>query len=107
MSWFRRAPVANPLLGVWRVDPADTAALESLGDVSVEFDDAGHLNYLINSEGKVEAILMTYRIEGSTIISDQPSHPNPQRTAFELASDGALILSFGGERSRFIQASGL
>ena len=106
MSWFRRPKpkTTNPLLGLWRIDHADVAALETLGDVSVEFDDAGNLNYLIHSAAKVEVIIMTYRIDGPTIISDQPSNPNPQRTAFELASDGALILSFGGERSRFVRA---
>lgn len=109
MSWFRpqKPKVANPLIGVWNIDTSDSASLEALGDVSVEFDDAGNLNYLIKSEGKVEAILMTYRVEGSTIISDQPSHPNPQRTEFALASDGALVLSFAGVPSRFVPAPGL
>lgn len=109
MSWFRRQKPqeANPLIGVWKIDTSDTASVEALGDVTIEFDKAGNLNYLIKSEGKVEAILMTYRVEGTTIISDQPSHPNPQRTEFVLTGDGALILSFDGEPSRFLPAEGL
>ena len=106
MSWFRRRKPkeANPLIGVWKIDTSDAVSVEALGDVTIEFDEAGNLNYLIKSEGKVEAILMTYRVDGATIVSDQPSHPNPQRTEYALTSDGALILSFDGEPCRFLPA---
>jgi hypothetical protein len=37
-------------------------------------------------EGK---ILLTYRVEGDVIITDQPSHPGEQRTRFSFAPDEA------------------
>ena len=104
MSWFRRKKKSDErLLGRWIVDPADTEAVAALGQVSIEFDDRGNLNYIIISEGKSEVALMTYRVDGITIITDQPSHPNEQRTAYVIDEEDKLTLSFGGEPSRFIR----
>ena len=103
MSWFKRKVKSDDrLLGRWIVDPSDNAALAALGQVSLEFDDQGNLNYIIVSEEKSQVVLLTYRVDGTTIITDQPSHSSEQRTIYVIDGD-RLTLSFDGEPSNFIR----
>jgi hypothetical protein len=44
---------------------------------------------------------MVYKIQGDTIISDQPSHPQEQRTRYKVEKSNKLILDFEGEKSVF------
>lgn len=103
VKWFNRASNATPLIGIWRVDPADLATLKSLGDVEMEFDHGGNLIYVIKGEETQQIILMTYKVQGGSILTDQPSHPSPQRSKYVLSDDGALTIYFDGEASRFIR----
>jgi len=89
------------LLGTWVVDPTDTRALAELGDVLLEFQDDGQLTYTIRGETKKQIILMQYKVEGATIVTDQPSLPQVERTAYLLSPDGVLTLEFGGVPYRF------
>ena len=104
MSWFKRAPAkaAGPLVGKWRTDPGDAVAVEAYGDVTLDFNDAGNLIYAVHSEGEVEVILMTYVVEGSTVTTDQPSHPSPNTTDFAISGD-VLTLSLDGLSARFVR----
>ena len=105
MGWFgKRKPTGMELLGRWTIDPLDTAAVEAFGDAALEFDDRGNLIYIIKGADKDQIILMTYHVVGDAVITDQPSHPNPQSTRFEVSGD-ALTLTFGGRPSRFIRAA--
>jgi hypothetical protein len=49
-------------------------------------------------------MLMTYRVVGDVVITDQPSHPDSQSTRFEVSGD-TLSLAFGGQPARFLRAS--
>jgi hypothetical protein len=89
------------LLGVWVVDRTDAKALAEFGDVLMEFHEDGQLTYTIRSETKTQIILMRYRVEGRTLVTDQPSAPREERTAYTLSPDGILTLEFGGTPSRF------
>lgn len=104
MSWFKRsAPkTAGPLVGKWRTDASDSAAVEAYGDVTLDFNDAGNLIYAVHSEGEVEVILMTYVVEGDTVTTDQPSNPGPNTTDFAIAGD-VLTLSLDGLSARFVR----
>ncbi len=105
MSWFdRRAKRARDLIGRWAVDPTDVSAEAALGEVILEFDDRGNLIYIIKDDEKDQVILMTYQIDGRRIITDQPSHPSPQATDFELAGD-RLMLAFEGVPSKFVRTT--
>jgi hypothetical protein len=45
-------------------------------------------------------MLLTWTVDGHELVTDQPSHPRPERTAFRW--DGpTLILAFGGVETRF------
>ena len=94
------------LLGVWLVDETDELALARLGNVLLEFDVSGGLRYTIREQGKRQIINLRYRVEGSTIVTDQPSAPEVERTQFAFAEDGVLTLAFGGVPYRFVRAPG-
>jgi hypothetical protein len=105
MGWFRKSEATGTeLLGRWMIDPTDTAAVEAFGDAALEFDERGNLIYIIKEAEKDQVILMTYRVVGDVVITDQPSHPDPQSTRFEVSGD-ALSLTFGGQPARFIRAA--
>jgi hypothetical protein len=93
------------LVGVWVVDETDAQALERWGNVVLEFDESGGLTYTIRGDDKNEIIILRYRVEGSTIITDQPSAPRVERTQFSFTPDGVLILALGGVPSRFVRVS--
>jgi hypothetical protein len=57
--------------------------------------------YAISDQGKWAIMRLTYRIEGATIVSNQPSAPREDRTQFSLDPDGTLVLEQQGQRSWF------
>ena len=91
------------LVGVWVVDETDAQALERWGNVVFEFDESDGLIYTIRGDDKDEIIILRYQIEGSTLITDQPSAPRVERTQFSFTPDGVLILTFDGVPSRFVR----
>ena len=104
MGWFTKGGCdPNELLGRWRIDPTDTEAVEAFGDAALEFDERGNLIYAIKEVEKDQIILMTYRVSGNVVITDQPSNPDPQTTRFEVSGD-TLNLVYGGQPARFIRA---
>jgi hypothetical protein len=103
MKWFDRPSNAAALIGTWRVDPNDAATLNAFGDVEMEFDDRGNLRYVLKGRETDQIILMTYKVQGDLILSDQPSHPNPQRSKYVLGKDGSLTIYFDGQAARFIR----
>lgn len=92
------------LLGAWIVDKTDAQALANLGDVLLEFDESGGLRYTIHEHDKRQIINLQYRVEGSTVVTDQPSAPRVERTQFSFAEDGVLTLAFGGVPYRFVRS---
>lgn len=94
------------LIGIWKSDPEDETALESYGRVTLEFKASGSLIYTIHESDRDNMMLLTFREgEPGFIITDQPSAPHPERTAYEITPDGKLILVFGGEKSRYVRVT--
>ena len=91
------------LVGAWVVDETDAQAFEGWGNVVLEFDDSGGLIYTIRGDDKDEVVILRYQIEGSTLVTDQPSAPRVERTQFSFTTDGVLTLAFGGVPSRFVR----
>jgi hypothetical protein len=89
------------LVGTWIVKDTDKRALADLGDVVLEFQESGGLIYTIRGPAKDQIIKLRYKMEGSTIVTDQPSAPRVERTAFSISEDGVLTLEFGGVRYQF------
>ena len=91
------------LVGVWVLDETDAPTVERWGNVVLEFDERGGLIYTVRGDDKDEVIVLRYQVEGSTLITDQPSAPSVERTQFSFTPDGALVLAFGGTLSRFVR----
>lgn len=81
------------LIGTWRTDPTDAWSLRHYGEVTLRFDAQGGLVYTVHQPGKDQIILLTYRVEGDCLVTDQPSSPAEERTPFFFTPDGRLALS--------------
>jgi hypothetical protein len=92
------------LVGKWRSDPDDDAAITEYGDVSLDFSPNGGLTYTVHNEGKRQVMLLTYRVEGEVLITDQPSDHKEERTRFKIRSDGRLVLRYEHTPSTYVRA---
>jgi hypothetical protein len=91
------------LVGKWRSDPTDSESIRAYGDTSLEFSPNGGLIYTVHGEGKRQIMMLTYRIEGDLLITDQPSAPKEERTRFEIRPSGKLALLYGRTASTYVR----
>jgi hypothetical protein len=91
------------LLGKWVSDPEDKEGRREFGTVTLEFGENGELTYSIRGHQKEQRMFLTYAVEDGMIVTDQPSQPHKERTAYSLTSDGRLTLWFGGQRSVYVR----
>ena len=89
------------LIGAWILDRSDTEALAALGDVMLEFDGEGGLVYTVRGKGKDQINLLRYRVDGATLITDQPSARKAERTKFSISKDGVLTMAIDGVPRQF------
>ena len=89
------------LLGVWEADENDHATITDLGKVRLNFRADGQLSYAIHAGDRWQVMNLHYHTEGSTLITDQPSAPRIEHTAFSLSNDGVLTLAFDGKPYKF------
>jgi len=83
----------NPdLSGCWRTDPNDRWSLQEFGGVSLRFGEEGKLEYTIHLPDERQIMLLTYRLDGTCLVTDQPSSPREERTEFFFTPDGRLAL---------------
>jgi hypothetical protein len=91
------------LAGRWRSDPDDREAIREYGDVSLVFLPSGGLTYTVCTDGKLQILLLTYRVEGDVLITDQPSDPREERTRFKIGPDGKLVLLYEHRPSTYVR----
>lgn len=89
------------LVGSWNSDETDETTQKTLGKVTITFTEDGKLIYDIFEDGKIQRMNLVYKIQGSVIISDQPSRPQEQRTMYKIENGNKLILDFEGEKTIF------
>lgn len=89
------------LIEVWNSDMTHQATKNSLGNARMTFTKDGSLFYDTYEDDKLQRINMTYRISDDTIISDQLSHRNEQRTRYKLENNDKLMLEFEGTTTVF------
>ena len=91
--FFKRnsEPPSN-LIGLWRQVAPETAE-----PVLMKFTRDGRLEYHVVEGGRVNIVKLTCRIEGSEIVSDQPSSPREERTHTHA---GSLPICSSSARSR-------
>lgn len=94
--------IDSRLLGRWISEPAGRS---SGGEVtSLEFLDDGSLTYTTHGLEKNQVMLLRFRTEGETIVSDQESSPHEERTPYSFTDDGKLMLLYGAELSTYVRA---
>jgi hypothetical protein len=104
--WWPRHPVPpSPLIGVWRTDPTDTAALARFGDTTVDFQKNGTLVYTIHKGSEDQVMLYTYReVAPGVIETDEPSHPGRERARYQISPSGyRMTLQLGQETAEYIR----
>ena len=89
--------------GRWVTDPSDAEGIRRYGKVVLVFRPDGTVTYSILESRRERVILMTYRVEGSEILTNQPSSPREERTPYILTSDGKLVLSYGATSIAFVR----
>jgi hypothetical protein len=89
----RMNPTERQLVGDWRqIEPDPHPA-----SILVTFESDGRLRYTIET-ATIQHILLTWRIEDSALVTDQPSAPREERTQFRFEGSSRLVLERPGER---------
>lgn len=91
------------LFGKWTTDKNDKQTVSSLGDVTMTFTPTGELIYEIKEGERIQIINMIFWTEDSYIISDQPSHPNKEKTKYAFETNEYLFLEFEGQTTKHIK----
>ena len=87
----------SKLFGTWRTDPNDDWSLREYGDVSLEFTPDGRLIYTVHSSDRDQTILLSYRVKGNLIITDQPSSPRQEESEYFFTADSRLAIKEKGQ----------
>jgi len=95
------------LVGMWDLDPSDTVALARYGSSTMILGEDGRLTHVIHAPEKDMIMLLTWRTEGQTIITNQPSVPREEKTSYTLLDDHTLLLTLAGETSRYVRRNPL
>ena len=93
------------LLGRWDLDSSDAEAHSAYGSTTMVFEADGRLTYITHESAKDLLMLLTWRTEGDTIVSNQPSHPREDRTPYHFLDDRTVVLTMAGLKSRYIRGS--
>ena len=90
------------LIGTWRSESA-SAGKSAFGSVTQTFSPDGTLLYISHGDDKDQIIRLTFRIEPGFIVTDQPSKPRCEKTAYEFTQDGKLLLTFAEEKTLYVR----
>ena len=91
------------LIGDWVVDPTDPESIRRYGKVSMSFTEGGQLIYRIHSGGGTDIMLLTYLVQDNILVTNQPSEPREEKTAFSITPDGKLTLVYGDHTCRYVR----
>lgn len=79
----------SALHGRWRAVAPLPAGIE---DHAIEFTPAGEAVYSVFEHEGIARMLLTWRLEGDVLVTDQPSEPREERTRFAIDAAGELRL---------------
>lgn len=89
-------------IGCWHLEDADPA-LGMDEPTEIEFKPDGQLIYSIDAGDKWQIMRLCFRIDGSDLVTDQPSAPKEQRTGFSCEGTHRLVLNYGGKKASFVR----
>jgi hypothetical protein len=88
------------LLGCWLLVTGQQTV--DAGDrVEMQFKPSGELVYAVHEAQKWQLVLLTFKLEGKTIVSNQPSKPREARTEFSFPAPNQLKLNHFGDITSF------
>jgi hypothetical protein len=90
------------LIGCWHLETADPV-LGMTEPAEIEFKPNGELVYSIDAGAKWQIMLMTFRVDGSDLVTNQLSAPKEERTGFSLVGSNKLVLDYGGAKASFVR----
>ncbi len=93
---------AARLLGVWDSDMTHEPTRRQYGSASLVFYEGGEMTLTFHEPDRDRAVLLTYEVHGQNLVTDQPSSPRRESTAFEFDAEGRLLLSGHGVGCRFL-----
>ena len=86
-------------------DPDDASRIAEFGRATLEFRSSCQVVYTINPDDRDQIMLLTYRVMGEYLVTDQPSAPRADRTKFSVSPDGRLLLNYGSGAARYVRVS--
>ena len=93
------AEASSPLIGTWVL--VRTESDDDIGKgVTMEILEDGQLTYSIDQGDSIQIMKLVYRVEGDTLVTDQPSIPWEHSTRFWFEQE-MLVLEDEGRRSWF------
>jgi hypothetical protein len=83
----------DELIGSWESDVADRVRRSNVGKARMEFFPDGTLAYVTFDNDKMQIFKLTYKVDGNTLITDQPSSPRSQINRFEIRGRSLRLLN--------------
>jgi hypothetical protein len=80
------------LLGSWVLDSSDHVAFQQYGRIAATFTATGDLIYSHQQNDGLSRVLLTWKLDGTDLVTDQPSHPREVRTPIRIDDRGRLVL---------------
>jgi hypothetical protein len=96
----RRQRGDDPQLhGAWLLVRTDDPNMEIGEGVEMDFSPDGKLTYTVKGGDSRQVMNLVYEVQGTEIVSNQPSAPSEYRTRYMIDDGGQLVLEFEGLRS--------
>src|SRR5687767_12067007 len=93
----------DALIGRWRLAVDDLAARRRFGEHALELTAHGDLVQSTVTPGGLTRVLLTWRLEGDVLVTDQPSAPKVERLRLSLLPGGQLMVGEGNLASRYMR----
>lgn len=102
LGFKRRRCPSTDLVGKWRLVKSEGETLYE-EDSEMVFAADGKLSYSIPDKdtGRIAIMNLLYKAQGDYLITDQPSSPREEKTAFMFETKDTLVLKHGGTTAWF------
>ena len=91
------------LIGRWRLAVDDLAARRRYGEHALELTAHGDLVQSTVTPGGLTRVLLTWRLEGDVLVTDQPSASKIERLVVSILPGGQLMVGEGPLASRYVR----
>jgi len=95
---------AERLIGTWKTDPSDEGSIDRFGNVFLRFGENGSLQHAFDDGNRYRVSLLHHHVDGTELVTDQPSAPREERTGFRFTTDGRLLLEHNGYGAVYVRS---